>query len=541
MIELMNVNGINRVDTPYFDTLADQSNYFEGKTVWADDTSYYPPFYHNCIKVSVEDFRISDTDSPVNYCRISYAPLGNGKEKWYYYFIDDIRYITDGVLELDLAMDTIQTYLFDVGITEAFVSRKSIRRWNDDGTINRAYIRENLSQAPMEAVSNGEVTYDPDGLSWIVVSASDSLGNVSVTGIPDGAKISGYGAFRYRNQVTIPTTGGYLYLVPVVDGSLQSVKVRAKGESTDICTVNPSPLSFNEMATNPKVTAIYYLPFNPFAEIEWDSANGCITIAKATATVDGSKSFTGLSFLPNSATPISGSVSAQGLTFDMLQVMFLAPSASFHSVTGTMTYRKMRTEYHDWEEPFRQNGEEETPFAYTYVPALIDENYINEEWTLNGGTVSALLHLLDKAQYRIGLDFTPDGSVSLEYIGSAKGFSVSRNAFGSDVSVSLPQFDLYTDPWKSYQVNHQGSMVTDWIGLGLHAGGQLATSAGFMASRNEYGKRYEERSALQAMRYQERTESYITGFDTLVKSIDEARNSIEDMALGIDQATRGRR
>ena len=133
MIKLYYVRGINRTDTPYFNTLVEQENYFNEKLISSID-AIYPPHYQNTIQFSNEDL---DFNTQCNYISLDF----NGKT--YYYFIDDMEYLAEDLIRITITMDTFQTYMFDIDYHNARLQRETIRRWNSDGTINRNYIREN--------------------------------------------------------------------------------------------------------------------------------------------------------------------------------------------------------------------------------------------------------------------------------------------------------------------------------------------------------------------------------------------------------------
>ena len=145
-VKLYYIEGISRIDTPYFfsqgsqATLAKQQAYFETKRVLTLSTSFYPPHYMNEIKFDIDDVDFTDT---VNYLSLTFG----GKD--YYYFIDAIEYLNEAVIKLHITMDVIQTYMFNIRVSNGIIERKFINRWiNDNGTwkINRNYIRENVSE-----------------------------------------------------------------------------------------------------------------------------------------------------------------------------------------------------------------------------------------------------------------------------------------------------------------------------------------------------------------------------------------------------------
>ena len=130
MITLYYIKGITRLDEPVFDTLEHQKAFFSAYKVTEVDTGFYPPHFQNQITISTDD---ASFDTSCNYLSLTYGT------KTYYYFIDSITYVSEDVILLNVTMDTIQTYLFNLDIKEADVTRASIKRWisPDDKTINR--------------------------------------------------------------------------------------------------------------------------------------------------------------------------------------------------------------------------------------------------------------------------------------------------------------------------------------------------------------------------------------------------------------------
>ena len=77
-ISLYYVEGISDVDTPFFSSKAEQSEYFSQKLVKTLSSSYYPPYYRNKIKFASDDLTL---DTRVNYLSL------DTEERKYYYFI----------------------------------------------------------------------------------------------------------------------------------------------------------------------------------------------------------------------------------------------------------------------------------------------------------------------------------------------------------------------------------------------------------------------------------------------------------------------
>ena len=77
-ITLYYVDGISRIDTPYFSNLTSQASlirqeeFFSNHIVQQIETAFYPPHYRNSIRFDSEDLTFNDS---VNYLSLEY----NGK------------------------------------------------------------------------------------------------------------------------------------------------------------------------------------------------------------------------------------------------------------------------------------------------------------------------------------------------------------------------------------------------------------------------------------------------------------------------------
>lgn len=140
-ITLYYIEGITRADEPVFDSIGNQVKFFSDHVVSSIDSGFYPPHYQNEIKLQINDE--IDLTKSINYLSLEF---GN---KVYYYFIDNIKYISEDVISLIVTMDVIQTYMFDVNFVNSQLDRNSITRYLDNTTINRDYLRENLSKSSL--------------------------------------------------------------------------------------------------------------------------------------------------------------------------------------------------------------------------------------------------------------------------------------------------------------------------------------------------------------------------------------------------------
>lgn len=200
-IKLAYIHGISTVDEPYFDDVEDQHAFFNAHTVKTISDTWYPPFSTDAISFSEDDLTIDDN--------VNYLILTGYGDRWYYFFINGVSYNADGLLTLSISMDTVQTYLFDFSVTGT-IERMFINRWNSDGTINRNYIRENLSNGMFIKKEFGTVSYPNKTITVDVdygegdhhpVTVTDTheyyLGVAMIASMPDLSQ-------GVRNKVTTP-------------------------------------------------------------------------------------------------------------------------------------------------------------------------------------------------------------------------------------------------------------------------------------------------------------------------------------------------
>ena len=130
---------------------------------------------------------------------------------------------------------------------------------------------------------------------------------------------------------------------------------------------------------------------------------------------------------------------------------------------------------------YSKSASKDNIYSSKYVPAMMDENYEVIKVGDNGGTTIAPLF------YAGGSYITPIMLASLKGE-RIYGFNLSKDILGSKygnvfkdphnivlVNDNTLDYDLFTDPWKAYQVTHKGSIVTDWVATGL---GAVAKGAG---------------------------------------------------------------
>lgn len=100
----------------YFANKADQEAYFAGKVVHTFPAlSYLRKSWPVQVHATMEEAKTW-----------SYLYFHNGSGKTYYYFINQVEYKNEAMVELTLELDVLQTYLFDFTRLECFVERNHV-------------------------------------------------------------------------------------------------------------------------------------------------------------------------------------------------------------------------------------------------------------------------------------------------------------------------------------------------------------------------------------------------------------------------------
>lgn len=103
--------------TIWFASTTEQLNYFASKRSF----SYTGLSFHK------KNFDIKVEASYASARTWTYAYIYNvsdNKKKRYYYFINDVEYISESTVKLYLELDLLQTYMFDYNLSECFVERE---------------------------------------------------------------------------------------------------------------------------------------------------------------------------------------------------------------------------------------------------------------------------------------------------------------------------------------------------------------------------------------------------------------------------------
>lgn len=340
MYKLHYVRGINSYDTLQFASLSDQEDFFDDCIVGQPVDEYYPPLYKNKIKFAFDDISINNLQ--VNYLSLTY------KGKSYYYFIDNINYISEDLWEFELTMDTIQTFMFDIS-KKGRVIRKSIKRWIDSSTINRNYVRENISKEDFD-ITRFDNYSTPYAFYLFAFSELEvPRDNVEPTAIVSDLSNSSGDWSYIRNNL-------YYFLVPVYtnpDILITTIRYNSVDYAQNLVG------TLKHLLTSPYCVSCSLIRSRTFKEK--------VNIDRAGQTLYLYDTDNGITF--NHTAPVFEIDIGGGQTSVIPAFLIDRYNASFQTI-GSITERLY----------FSRNTSPQINFNKRYVPYLLDENYYKFEF-----------------------------------------------------------------------------------------------------------------------------------------------------------------
>lgn len=126
-----------------------------------------------------------------NYCMYKNDSY---KDKWFYAFITDVKYINDGMSEVTIETDTFQTWQFDINYMNSFIEREHV----SDDTIGLHTLPENLETGEY-IVNNLNKNDTLTSNSILVASTIDLTTYVADGGGAYGGVYQGYNLYAFSN------------------------------------------------------------------------------------------------------------------------------------------------------------------------------------------------------------------------------------------------------------------------------------------------------------------------------------------------------
>lgn len=496
-ITLYYIEGITRADEPVFDSIDNQVKFFSNHMVSSIDSGFYPPHYQNEIRLQINDE--IDLTKSINYLSLEF---GN---KVYYYFIDDIEYISEDVISLLVTMDVIQTYMFDIDFINSAIERNTINRKTADGKINRDYIREQVSNG---MYVNYEYQLIHNNIDWIILKFSDDV-NIPSRVVHDGTQTytkGGYFIAKYYGHIVGHTGNSptdyelqicdpYAYIYeqtqyPYIDTTsifgIKSMSIANKIYS-DGCTYFFIPITrdrknirinygtsgyfdvidmkkvflyLRNIAQYPELVEMRYCPYDILSSIytfNYDNVTEeyNITMPNDVPVLYPYRTdvtwFVSLNYVPvflgniNDFKTIADTNWPKDGSTSNFQPGQCEISASTISISDkTISYAYM---------PKIFNNTSVTSFTYRNIPQLMDENYIHIYFGERSGYTSFPLHLLDGKQ-TLNMHFIYDCLTGVRV------YYVNDDASTADKYLTLIQdstaeiMPLYNDAWNNYLSNN---------------------------------------------------------------------------------------
>lgn len=161
-----------------------------------------------------------------NYCMYKNDAYEN---KWFYAFINNVKYINDNMTEVSITTDVFQTWMFDYTIKESFVEREIVEQEKD--IAGNYTIDEQLDIG--EVVTNySELTFNDTNPYFVIAYTGDTLvyNNITINIPKGGLSING-----------IPSAVPYIICNTITDYNsiLQAINEQGTGNNVITCFTIP--------------------------------------------------------------------------------------------------------------------------------------------------------------------------------------------------------------------------------------------------------------------------------------------------------------
>lgn len=407
------VEGISETDSPLFNSLAEQAQWFNKHVVKSVD-DYYPPNYTNAIRVDSDDLTIL---SKCNYFSLTY------NDKTYYYFITGVEYINEAVVNINVEMDTIQTYMFDIKYNNARISRRTIKRWNPDGSINREYIRENFGSNLFD-IKYQEVFSDRFFPMFLI-----SKSNGSPSKYIDVENDKNYIIGNTLDFALFP----FSYLKTNSDNANMNIKIHQLNLQGEIEYKNEGTLYdfynvIRDLIETPEVISGCIVPYIVATKGSYEITENDNEIILTLYTTYGGKN---LNYHLNTNN-------------DGLIRIGQSGNSNYNIFNDYLT--------EDFSMPFIKNTNINSTFDYRYIPQLIDENYISLYFGFRTSYTEFPLSRASKINFKL--------QYKLDFLSGSNIFRILEENDNTDKFLTTKVVDpipvmLLTDPWKQYLSNNR--------------------------------------------------------------------------------------
>lgn len=227
--------------TLYFKTKSEQETYFLNQVVGTKHTDFSYQRKDNKIRMPKHFDEIAGKVNYVMYQNTAYSG------KWFYAFITDIKYISDGVTEVYIKTDVIQSWFFDYIVKSCFVEREHTK----DDTVGKNTVPEGLETG--EYICNKTIHDRSMESTCYIVASAVNLDSGSDSGLN-----------IYNNVIN----GWYYYYFETEDELSKKLKNLAELRTNDAIVsifVMPSKYIFkgnNNMVIHNLIPSYHFWPYD---------------------------------------------------------------------------------------------------------------------------------------------------------------------------------------------------------------------------------------------------------------------------------------
>jgi hypothetical protein len=191
--------------TRWFDTITEQNNYFNSKTVvyGLSEANFQRIENHTFVRV---DKHIDDLWN-VNYLMFRNAQYNN---KWFYGFVTKLVYVNTKVTEVHFQIDVLQTWKFDMNFKPSFVVREHCPLWDSNSMPIVNTVDEGLDYGSEYNIVSVENYRPCSGIYFLVVACKQGMHGAidqnyyaSLNGLP---QLMVYYIHPFRLDGTTPDT-----------------------------------------------------------------------------------------------------------------------------------------------------------------------------------------------------------------------------------------------------------------------------------------------------------------------------------------------
>lgn len=443
-MKLYYIAGISHTDTPLFSSKVEQEEFFN-RYVEASLDVFYPPYFTNKIEIPNSDVNYDDLlNYNINYLSIDF------KDKTYYYFIRNVTYISEDVYQLDIEMDTIQTFMFDVSYHNARINRMSIPRWKNS-LINRDYIRENYGNDSFRNYDYTNVNYDNPYSKGFFVAKFPSGTDYSYQ---DKLSRLSYDSTRSFQPVSIQE-GTLIILIPcgIINSDIIKNYTRVNINEPDIridiisnatgdvlgsIQLTDLYLKLRAYSEKPDLIDMYYIPYSNIKNLTFTSRIDVVEKPDISGELIDVNEYV-IEYHIDTVTPDN-----KLSIIDDVCIKIDRSSVEF--------------KIHNIETDIIANTNKLQPFNYKYIPQLLDENYMQIEF---GEKINRTTYPLSICQQTSLL-----GAYSVDIPSGFRSYRLTStqqyitDTYDTTLVVNTKeQATIYNDAWKTFASQNQSSLT----------------------------------------------------------------------------------